>query len=392
MVRLGDGESSWGNFRTWPRWIAGVLLAGLFSACASEPVPRSPLPPSASDLTLLKSAKLCESRSTVLGRHPPDSFVREAWGSGEEARIPAARAESAGDESYFFDENGLLVGALFTSPAGKDLKPYPVLRDTLGRLKPVIEFYLSGSQVTGRPNLDATVLYETGDEKTTTRYLVMGWGETAALLMATFSIDPYVKLLNPYRKELLGRLKSREKTAGGSKADGQGSEDKEPFLSQQQFARGETAQLGYCGPRNPDIAADAYKKSLALGFASKVMLAEAHHKYGLALDAKGLLEQAKKEILASIAARPNVPEVINNLGDVYKKLGDHENATKAFEKAVVLRPNYPLARFNLAGMYESVNQKLAISEYETYLALVEGVEEEGPRIAQAKARVKALRR
>lgn len=270
--------------------------------------------------------------------------------------------------------------------------PHPVLRNTLGQLKPVVEFYLSGSQVMGRPNLDATVLYETGDEKTTTRYLVMGWGETAALLMATFAIDPYSKLLNPYRKEFLGRLKSREKTAGGSKADGQGSEDKEPFLSQQQFARGETAQLGYCGPRNPDIAADAYKKALALGFAGKVMLAEAHHKYGLALDAKGLLEQAKKEILASIAARPNVPEVINNLGDVYKKLGDHENAIKAFEKAVVLRPNYPLARFNLAGMYESVNPKLAISEYETYLALVEGVEEEEPRIAQAKARVKALRR
>ena len=282
----------------WPRWIAGVSLAGLVSACGTDSAPRSPLPPSASDVTLLKSVKLCESRSTVLGRRPADSFVRDAWGSGEEDRVPAVRSESAGDESYFFDENGLLVGALFTFPAGKDLSPFPVLRNTLGQLKPVVEFYLSGSQVTGRPNLDATVLYETGDEKTTTRYLVMGWGETAALLMATFAIDPYSKLLNPYRKEFLGRLKHREKTSGGSRTDGQGSEDKEPFLSQQQFARGETAQLGYCGLRNPDIAVDAYKKALAIGFASKVMLAEAHHKYGLALDAKGLLEQAKKEILA----------------------------------------------------------------------------------------------
>jgi tetratricopeptide (TPR) repeat protein len=376
----------------WPKWPVGILLGALLSACGTDPVPHSPLPPSASDFTLLKSAKLCESRATILGRRPAASFVRDAWGSGEEARLPAAQAESAGDESYFFDENGLLVGALFAFPTGKDLGPYPVLRQTLGQLKPVMEFYLSGSQVTGRPNLDATVLYETGDEKTTTRYLVMGWGETATLMMASFAIDPYAKLLNPYRKEFLGRLKSREKTATGSKADGQGSEDKEPFLPQQQFARGETAQLGYCGSRDPDVAVDAYKKALALGFNSKVMLAEAHHKYGLALDAKGLLEPAKKEILASLAARPNVPEVINNLGDVYKKLGDRENAIKAFEKAVVLRPNYPLARFNLAGMYETVNPKLAISEYETYLALVEGVEEEAPRIAQAKARVKALHR
>ena len=90
--------------------------------------------------------------------------------------------------------------------------------------------------------------------------------------------------------------------------------------------------------------------------------------------------------------QPNRPEVLNNLGDVYRELGDQEKARKAFEKAVTLRPNYPLARFNLAEAYETVNPKLAISEYETYLALVEGIPEETDRATRAKQRLKELTR
>lgn len=376
-------------------WLGFLILSGslaAFGCGGAPPVPDRPMPPSASDLDLLKSAKLCDQRSAFLTRRAAGAVVRETWGSGEEARTPAASSESGGDESFFFDENGQLVGALFAFPTVKDLRPYPILRETISRLKSVTEFYLSHSQIKGRASLDTTALYETGDEKTTTRYLAVGRGENAGLLAATMTIDPYAALMNPYRKQFLSRLKTPDPATGGARQDSQGSEDKEPFLALQQFARGEAALLGYCGGHQHDIAADAYKKALAQGFTDKLRNAEAHHKYGLALEGLGQYADAKKEILESLALRPNVPEVINNLGNVMKKAGDRQNALKAFEKAVVLRPNYPIARFNLAEMYEAANPKLAISEYETYLALVEGIEEEKPRAELAKKRVKALRR
>jgi hypothetical protein len=73
------------------------------------------------------------------------------------------------------------------------------------------------------------------------------------------------------------------------------------------------------------------------------------------------------------------------------KLNERDKATKMLERAVLLRPNYPLARYNLAESYESVNTKRAIGEYETYLALVEGIPEEAERIALVQQRIKALR-
>ncbi|MBI5854570.1 MAG: hypothetical protein HZB35_04935 [Nitrospirae bacterium] len=307
-------------------WIIVGTILSCWSLLAvgcggAPPMADRNMPPSASDLSLFKTAKLCDQRTAFLSRRPAGSLVRDTWGSGEEARIPAASSESGGDESFFFDENGLLIGSMFIFQAGKDLQPYPVLRQTLVQLKPVTEFYLSHSQIKGRASLDATLLYETGDEKTTTRYLVVGRGENAGLLAATTTIDPYAALLNPYRKQFLSRLKTPDPAKGGARQDSQGSDDKEPFLALQQFARGETAQLGYCGGRNHEIAADAYKKALAQGFGDKLRRAEAHHKYGLALEGKGQLAEAKKEILESLTLRPNVPEVINNLGDVYKKAG-----------------------------------------------------------------------
>ncbi len=374
-------------------WVCVLCAALAVSGCGSAPPPRDPtLPPSASDLDLLKSAKLCDQRATFLSRRPAAAVVRDAWGSGEEARIPATASESGGEESYFFDENGQLVGVLQTHPTVKELKPYPILRQTLGQLKSVTEFYLSHSQIKGRASLDAAALFETGDDKTTTRYLVVGRGEDAGLLMAGTAIDPYASLMNPYRKQFLARLKTPDPATGKARQDSQGTDDKESFLALQQFARGEAALLGYCGGRKHDIAADAYKKALDQGLTDKMRKAEAHHKYGLALEGLGRYADARKEMLDSLALRPNVPEVINNLGDVMKKAGDRANAQKAFEKAVVLRPNYPIARFNLAEMYEAANPKLAISEYETYLALVEGIDDEKPRAELAKQRIKALKR
>ena len=376
------------RFRLWV--VGGLGLALLLSGCDTSP--RKPLlPPSESDLVLLKPATLCTSKSGFLKTHPAPTLKSQDWGTGQELLLPAGRSPSHGDESYFFDEDGLLVGTVFTFPSGLDLTPYSVLRRTLTQLKPTLEFYLSVANLSSKANMDSSALYETGDEKTTTQYLVIGPREQPVLLQATMTIDPYVRLFSPYRREFLERLRHPKGQKPGQPVENQGSEDKEPFISLQQFARGQTAQLSYCGAQNYDIAAMAYQKAIASGFTNKVWLAEAHHKLGLAWEGKGEHEKAKTEMLQSLTIRPNTPEILNNLGTVYRELGDKVNALASFEKAVTLRPNYAIARYNLAEAYESTNPKLALSEYETYLALVQGIPDEASRVTLVQQRIKTLK-
>ena len=370
------------------------LLALLFllEGCGGPPPPRrAPLPPSKTDLLLLTSAALCDQKAGFQQKHPLTKQPGTTWGSGEELRIHAEQSVSHGEESYFFNDDGLLVGALFTFPKGLDLKPYPVLRQTLSQLKPTVEFYLTIAQLESHANMESSALLETGDAKTTTQYLVTGLQDRPILLAASLTIDPYVRLFSPYRREFLDRLRAPSDGKDGQKMESQGSEDKEPFTSLQQFARGQTAQLAYCGDKNYPIAAEAYQKAIASGFTNKVWLAEVHHKLGVAWQALGQLDKAKAELQKSLTIRPNTPEVLNNLGTVYMKLGDRAGGRSSFERAVVLRPNYALARYNLAETYEATDTKRAIAEYETYLALVEGIPEEADRIVQVKERVKALK-
>ena len=339
----------------------------------------------------MKPGTLCLRKTEFVKTHPLSTLSVKAWGTGQELIVPAVRSASHGDESYFFDEDGTLVGMLFMFPSGLDLSPYPVLRGTLSLLKPTLEFYLTVANFAAMANMDSSTLFETGDEKTTTQYLVIGPRDHLSLLAASFTIDPYVRLFSPYRKEFLNRLKQPGSAKPTTQSDAQGAEDKEPFPSLQQFARGQTAQLSYCGVQHYEIAADAYQKSIASGFANKVWLAEAHHKYGQSLFGLGQYEKAKAEMLQSLAIRPNTPEILNNLGSVQQKLGEKAAAQALFEKAVILRPNYAIARFNYAESIEGSDPKRAVMEYETYLALVEGIPEEADRIALVQQRVKKLK-
>lgn len=368
-----------------------VGLALLLGACETPNPRQANLPPSESDLALLKSESLCERKEHFLQRHALSSLKVTPWGTGQEIMVPADQSPLHGDESYFFDEDGILAGVLYTFRSGLDLKPYPTLRHTLSLLKPVTEFYLHVPGLSTESSFDSSALYETGDEKTTTQYLVIGFREHPTLLQASVTTDPYVRLFSPYRREFLARLKSTGTQKEGQRIEPQGSEDKEPFASLQQFARGQTAQLSYCGPQNYRVAADAYQKAISGGFTNKVWQAEVHHKYGQALFGLGQYEKAKSEMLQSLAIRPNTPDTFNNLGSVYLKLGDKTAAQTAFEKAIILRPNYAIARFNLAETVEPVNPKRALTEYETYLALADGIPEEADRIALVQQRVKKLK-
>ncbi|MEQ1561907.1 MAG: hypothetical protein ABL935_00770, partial [Nitrospiraceae bacterium] len=136
--------------------------------------------------------------------------------------LSADRSPSHGDESYFFDEDGLLVGTLFTFSSGLDLNPYPILRQTLTLLKPALEFYLNVANLSSKSSMDSSALYETGDEKTTTQYLVLGSREQPSLLQASVTIDPYVRLFSPYRREFLERLRHPSGQKPGQQLDSQG--------------------------------------------------------------------------------------------------------------------------------------------------------------------------
>lgn len=371
---------------------AGLVgLAFLLGACETPNPRQANLPPSESDLALLKSASLCERKEHFLQQHPPSALKVTPWGTGQELMVPADQSPLHGDESYFFDEDGVLAGVLYTFRTGLDLDPYPTLRHTLSMLRPVMEFYLHVPGLSTESSFDSSALYETGDEKTTTQYLVIGFKERPTLLQASVTTDPYVRLFSPYRREFLARLKSTGTKKEGQRIDPQGSEDKEPFASLQQFARGQTAQLSYCGPQDYRVAADAYQKAIAGGFTNKVWQAEVHHKYGQALFGLGQYEKAKSEMLQSLAIRPNTPDTLSNLGSTYLKLGDKAAAQAAFEKAIILRPNYAIARFNLAETVEPMNPKRALTEYETYLALAEGIPEEADRVALVQQRVKKMK-
>ncbi|HEY7533728.1 MAG TPA: hypothetical protein VH681_13220, partial [Nitrospiraceae bacterium] len=224
-------------------FFGAVSLGALLTGCETPNPRQRNLPPSETDLELLKPGTLCERKAKFVEQHPPSTLITRAWGSGQEQVIPADRSASHGEESYFFDEDGTLVGTLFTFASGLDLEPYSVLRHTLTLLKPTLEFYLTVANFAAKTNMDSSSLFETGDEKTTTQYLVISARDRPTLLQASVTIDPYVRLFSPYRREFLNRLRQPAKIQAGQQADSQGAEDKEPFTSLQQFARGQTAQL-----------------------------------------------------------------------------------------------------------------------------------------------------
>ena len=190
--------------------LAGIsfILSASVGCGGPSPIVRPELPPSESDLVLLKTtADLCDRKPEVLKKVPPQTFSARPWGSGQELLYSAAHSSSHADESYFFDEDGLLVGAVFMFPSGLDLESFPVLRKTLSLLKPQLEFYLNVSQLATKADMDSSAIFDTGDEKTTVEYLVTGNREHRTLLSVSFTIDPYVRLFSPYRREFLDRLR-----------------------------------------------------------------------------------------------------------------------------------------------------------------------------------------
>ena len=258
-----------------------------------------------------------------------------------------------------------------------------------------MQFYGDATNLLRGSEPATMTLYRTGDQNSTTQYIVREKpGEDYADLMLTVVVlDPYERLLEGKQDKFLSLFPASSREESQKLAPREQSKNKN-FLAKQQFARGESAHFESCpGQANQtDIAIDAYRRAIQIGIKDPSRLAEAHHRLGLDLRNKGQLPESRQEIEKSLQIRPLAPNVLNSLGTVLIQMDKPSEAIVPLEKAVILRPNYALARYNLAGAYETVNRKRAIEQYETYLALVEGIPEESTRAALAQDRLNKLKR
>jgi len=368
-----------------------LAILSVLGACTPPPQPGSLFPPTASDLELLGQTKLCDKKPLTVQQWKGTTYTRKPWGAGEQFHRSAQSIQPSHDRFYFFDDDGLLIGAVFRFNPGLDLQPYPILRGTLAELQPSSSFFLDPSQLLETEVVQSANLYRTGDKTSTTQYLVSAEDNSPRLLVASMVIDPYEQLLSGYQRKFLpGLVRQSSPSTGSTTSDPQDAETKN-FLATQQFARGETALFASCGERKADTAVLAYKAAIQYGFSDDIRLAEAHHRLGLALRDKGQFQEAADQLRKALIIRPNVPEMINNLGSILSQQNKKVQAIEWFEKAIVLRPNYARARFNLAEALETIRVRRAIEEYETYLALVEGIPEEEQRARLVEERVKRLK-
>lgn len=371
-------------------------LCLVLAACASSapPPPSAGLPPSASDLNVLGPMQLCETKATSEQRWKDVQLEKAPWGSGEELHFEVATPRIQ-KQWLFFSDDDILVGAVFKFPDGLNLKPYPVLRDTLAQLPPAREFYMNPTQLLRGTDPVTVRVYRTGDETTTTQYIVRNTtgDDYGDLLVTVVVIDPYEPLLQGTQDKFLSSP-APPKAEKPGKAGSPNQLSTDTFLANQQFARGESALFDSCRGQGDlsDIAVDAYRRAIQIGITDTARLAEAHHRLGLALRNKGQLTEATKELEESLKIQPHAPHVLNSLGTVLIQLDKPAEAIVPLEKAIILKPNYARARYNLAGAYETINRQRAIEQYETYLALVEGIPEESARAALAKDRLKQLKR
>ncbi len=349
----------------------------------------SNLPPSASDLDILGLTRLCDTKDLIGNRLKGQAFQETPWGSGNEWLTKMTSPDQK-HQWLFFNQDNILVAVVSAYPEGLTLTPYPVLRRTLSQLQPAREFFTNANSLIRGKKPDTVQLFRTGDEKTTTQYVVkQDEDHDGQLLVAVVVLDPYEQLLDGAQQQFMilsgntGAQKSPSSTRKKPKTS--------HFLATQQFARGEIALFESCPGKKPEIAIDAYQQAIHKGLNDDKRSAEAHHRLGLALRMKGQLTEARLAIDESLKIKPHSPRVLNSLGIVLTQLKKHSQAISALEKAIALQPNYARARFNLAEAYELVDPRRSIEEYETYIALVDNIPEEETRVALAKSRLEKLK-
>jgi tetratricopeptide (TPR) repeat protein len=365
------------------------VLFCLLPHCAGSP-PTSPLPPSESDLELLGRAALCQTKAEAERSWLTTGVIESSWGGGKEVFQKVATPIRQG-QWFMFNEDQTLVGVITVFPQGLSLNDYPKLRRTLSQLPPAREFFFHSSQLLKGQAPDSATLYRTGEATTTHQYFIRHTpGQRDRLVMAVFVLDPYETLLDGSQPKFLSYIDDPDSPQQNLRVANGQLESENNFLGLQQFARGEISLFASCGNKQPDMAVDAYQKSIQYGLPETKQLAEAHHRLGLALRSVGRLPEAKTAIQQALTIQPHSAVILNSYGSVQVQLGELPKAIKTYEQALALQPDYAHARFNLAEAYESLNPKRAIQEYETFLILAEGKPEESAKVDLAKVKIKAL--
>jgi tetratricopeptide (TPR) repeat protein len=342
---------------------------------------------------VLGQAYLCQTKTEARASWLKPGSQKTAWGNGtehfQEISIPNKQGQW-----IVFNADETLVGVITVFPGGVSLDDYPTLRKTLSQLPPAREFYLTSSQLLEGQVPDSATLYRTGKANTTHQYYTRHRpGQDDQLIMAIFVLDPYEALLDGNHPRFLSYLndsasRSVQNTAQVTPSS---STDKD-FLGLQQFARGEISLFASCGTQHPDIAQDAYKKTIQYGLSEAKQLAEAHHRLGLALSHLEKFAEAQTSIEAALTIQPHTSNILNSYGTVLVKLEKIPAGIQAYEQALALQPAYAKARFNLAAVFESINPKRAIQEYETFIVLAEDNPDEITKVAVAKTKIKTLQR
>ncbi len=378
------------NFSHYWAIITSLLSLCLLTFCSSGPPP-STLPPSASDLNLLGPTYLCQTKTEAQASWLKAESQKTAWGNGSEHFQEISLPNKQG-QWVVFNTDETLVGVITVFPDGLSLDDYPTLRKTLSQLPPAREFYLTSSQLLEGQIPDSATLFRTGEANTTHQYYIRHRsGQDDQLIMAVFVLDPYEALLDGNHPRFLSYLKGATaqndaKTAAASTP----SSTNKDFLGLQQFARGEISLFASCGTQHPDIARDAYKKTILYGLSEPKQLAEAHHRLGLAFSHLEKLPEAQTSIEAALAIQPHAANILNSYGTVLVKLQKIPAGIQAYEQALALQPAYAKARFNLAKIFELINPKRAIQEYETFIVLTEDNPEETSKVAIARSKIKTL--
>jgi tetratricopeptide (TPR) repeat protein len=340
---------------------------------------------------LLGQAHLCQTKTEAQASWLKPGSQKAAWGNGteyfQEISLPTKQGQW-----MVFNKDETLVGVVTVFPNGIALNDYPTLRQTLSKLPPAREFYLTSSQLLEGQVPDSATLYRTGEAKTTHQYYIRHRsGQDDQLIMAVFVLDPYESLLDGSHTRFLSYLKSSSSQPETKTAllPTPSSTNKD-FLGLQQFARGEIALFGSCGTPHPDIAQDAYQRAIQYGLSETKHHAEAHHRLGLALTHLGKFSEAQKSIETALAILPHASNILNSYGTVLVKLENIPAGIQAYEQALALQPAYAHARFNLAKVFEAINPRRAIQEYETFIVLAEDNPDEIAKVAVAKAKIKTL--
>ncbi|MBW2057271.1 MAG: tetratricopeptide repeat protein [Deltaproteobacteria bacterium] len=91
---------------------------------------------------------------------------------------------------------------------------------------------------------------------------------------------------------------------------------------------------------------------------------------GCSLDSSaGTLDRAIEAYRKALEIRPDFPDALTNLGNIYYHQGESQKAKECYQKAILLDPGHVAANFNLGNLLEEEGSLLpAVSYYEKALS------------------------